>query len=54
MRRLHSPVVLPCDASMSVLRDAVVDVDDDGRIVHWVVTDDVQAKEQQCQLTARD
>jgi 5-methylthioadenosine/S-adenosylhomocysteine deaminase len=30
--RLTAPVVLPCDASCSVLRDAVVDVDADGRI----------------------
>lgn len=33
-RRLHAPVVLPCDATMSVLRDAVVDLDTDGRIAH--------------------
>ncbi|SDF55124.1 5-methylthioadenosine/S-adenosylhomocysteine deaminase [Lentzea fradiae] len=31
--RLHAPVVLPCDASCTVLRDAVVDVVD-GRITH--------------------
>jgi 5-methylthioadenosine/S-adenosylhomocysteine deaminase len=31
--RLHAPVVLPCDPSCSVLRDAVVDVVD-GRITH--------------------
>ncbi len=31
--RLHAPVVLPCDASCSVLRDAVVDVVD-GRITY--------------------
>ncbi len=30
--RLTAPVVLPCDASCSVLRDAVVDVDAHGRI----------------------
>ncbi|GGP38941.1 amidohydrolase family protein [Saccharothrix coeruleofusca] len=30
--RLHAPVVLPCDPSCTVLRDAVVDVADDGRI----------------------
>jgi 5-methylthioadenosine/S-adenosylhomocysteine deaminase len=30
--RLTAPVVLPCDAGCSVLRDAVVDVDADGRI----------------------
>lgn len=30
--RLHAPVVLPCDESCSVLRDAVVDVSSDGRI----------------------
>jgi len=30
--RLTAPVVLPCDTSCSVVRDAVVDVDDDGRI----------------------
>ena len=33
--RLTAPVVLPCDADCSVLRDAVVDVDTDGRIA-WV------------------
>ncbi len=32
--RLHAPIVLPCDAAMSVLRDAVVDVDAGGRITH--------------------
>ncbi|WP_086818655.1 amidohydrolase family protein [Allokutzneria sp. NRRL B-24872] len=32
--RLKAPVVLPCDPACSVLRDAVVDVDADGRIVH--------------------
>ena len=32
-RRLHAPVVLPCDGERAtVLRDAVVDVDDAGRI----------------------
>lgn len=31
-RRLHAPIVLPCDETMTVLRDAVVDVGDDGRI----------------------
>src|SRR4051812_49258963 len=30
--RLHAPVVLPCDASCSVVRDAVVDVLADGRL----------------------
>lgn len=34
MRRLHAPIVLPCDETMAVLRDAVVDVGDDGRIAH--------------------
>jgi 5-methylthioadenosine/S-adenosylhomocysteine deaminase len=32
--RLHAPVVLPCDPTCSVLRDAVVDVSDEGRIIH--------------------
>ncbi|MEO6090828.1 MAG: amidohydrolase [Umezawaea sp.] len=32
--RLHAPVVLPCDPTCSVLRDAVVDLSDDGRITH--------------------
>jgi 5-methylthioadenosine/S-adenosylhomocysteine deaminase len=32
--RLLAPVVLPCDPSCSVLRDAVVDVTEDGRIGH--------------------
>ncbi|MGH3621236.1 MAG: amidohydrolase family protein, partial [Sciscionella sp.] len=31
-RRLRAPVVLPCDAGCSVLRDAVLDIDADGRI----------------------
>ncbi|WP_091288761.1 amidohydrolase family protein [Amycolatopsis xylanica] len=31
-RRFRAPVVLPADPSCSLLRDAVVDVDDDGRI----------------------
>lgn len=34
MLRLHAPIVLPCDQSCSVLRDAVVDVGPDGRITH--------------------
>jgi 5-methylthioadenosine/S-adenosylhomocysteine deaminase len=33
-RRLVAPVVLPCDPRCSVLRDAVVDVGEDGRIAH--------------------
>ena len=32
--RLVAPVVLPCDPHCSVLRDAVVDVDEEGRIAH--------------------
>ncbi|MDQ4105332.1 MAG: amidohydrolase family protein [Actinomycetota bacterium] len=32
--RLTAPVVLPCDEPCTVLRDAVVDVGSDGRIVH--------------------
>ncbi|MCK2236308.1 MULTISPECIES: amidohydrolase [unclassified Crossiella] len=32
--RLKAPVVLPCDTACSVLRDAVVDIDAAGRIVH--------------------
>ncbi len=32
--RLIAPVVLPCDPHCSVLRDAVVDVDGDGRIAY--------------------
>jgi 5-methylthioadenosine/S-adenosylhomocysteine deaminase len=31
-QRLHAPVVLPCDEACSVLRDAVVDIEEDGRI----------------------
>ncbi|MFC7342622.1 amidohydrolase family protein [Saccharopolyspora griseoalba] len=30
--RLHAPMVLPCDPACSVIRDAVVDVDETGRI----------------------
>jgi 5-methylthioadenosine/S-adenosylhomocysteine deaminase len=33
--RLTAPVVLPCDAECSVLRDAALDIDADGRIA-WV------------------
>ncbi|WP_436492947.1 amidohydrolase family protein [Actinokineospora sp. HUAS TT18] len=32
--RLRAPIVLPCDAECSVLRDAVVDIGADGRILH--------------------
>ena len=32
--RFTAPVVLPCDAACSVLRDGVVDVDGTGRITH--------------------
>ncbi|MER7013062.1 amidohydrolase [Saccharopolyspora sp. NPDC000359] len=32
--RLHAPMVLPCDPRCSVIRDAVVDVDDTGRIAY--------------------
>jgi 5-methylthioadenosine/S-adenosylhomocysteine deaminase len=31
--RLHAPVILPCDAQCSVYRDAVIDVDETGRVV---------------------
>ncbi len=34
--------------------EMILEIDDDERIIHWVVTDDVQAKEQQCILTYRD
>jgi 5-methylthioadenosine/S-adenosylhomocysteine deaminase len=34
MTRLTAPVVLPCDERCTVLRDAVVDVDAAGRIMH--------------------
>jgi 5-methylthioadenosine/S-adenosylhomocysteine deaminase len=34
MRRLSAPVVLPCDEQCTVLRDAVIDIDDAGRITH--------------------
>ncbi|WP_423817354.1 amidohydrolase family protein [Saccharopolyspora rectivirgula] len=32
--RLHAPLVLPCDAECSLVRDGVVDIGDDGRITH--------------------
>ncbi|SES48406.1 amidohydrolase family protein [Actinokineospora terrae] len=32
--RLHAPVILPCDPECSVLRDAVLDIGEDGRITH--------------------
>jgi 5-methylthioadenosine/S-adenosylhomocysteine deaminase len=34
MIRLTAPVILPCDDQCTVMRDAVVDVDDAGRIAH--------------------
>ncbi|MCA1821669.1 MAG: amidohydrolase family protein [Pseudonocardia sp.] len=34
MMRLTAPVVLPCDEQCTVLRDAVVDVDDAGRLAY--------------------
>lgn len=34
MMRLAAPVVLPCDERCTVLREAVVDIDDGGRITH--------------------
>ncbi|MFC4946914.1 amidohydrolase family protein [Pseudonocardia sp. GCM10023141] len=37
MIRFTAPVILPCDAQCSVLRDGVVDVDDSGRIA-WIGT----------------
>lgn len=32
--RLHAPMVLPCDPACSVIRDAVVDVDEQGRVAY--------------------
>jgi 5-methylthioadenosine/S-adenosylhomocysteine deaminase len=32
MERLHAEIVLPCDQTCAVLRDAVVDIDDSGRL----------------------
>ncbi|GAA3023047.1 amidohydrolase family protein [Actinokineospora globicatena] len=32
--RLHAPVILLCDPECTVLRDAVLDIGDDGRITH--------------------
>ncbi|MEY8040749.1 amidohydrolase family protein [Saccharopolyspora cebuensis] len=32
--RLHAPMILPCDPACSVLRDAVLDIDEAGRILH--------------------
>ncbi len=43
MMRLTAPVVLPCDEQCTVLRDALVDVDDAGRIVHVGPTVDAPA-----------
>ena len=34
MIRLTAPVALPCDEQCTVLRDAVVDVDDAGRLAY--------------------
>ncbi|WP_158879558.1 amidohydrolase family protein [Amycolatopsis anabasis] len=33
-RRLRAPIVLPADPACSVIRDGVVDIDDDGRIAY--------------------
>jgi len=41
--RFTAPVVLPCDPSCSVLRDAVVDVGEDGRIGHVGLAADAPA-----------
>ncbi|MDQ4093457.1 MAG: amidohydrolase, partial [Actinomycetota bacterium] len=43
MMRLAAPVVLPCDAQCTVLRDAVVDVDSAGRIMHIGSSAEAQA-----------
>ena len=34
--------------------EMILEIDDDARIIHWVITDDVQAKAQQCQLSHLD
>ncbi|HEX2552602.1 MAG TPA: hypothetical protein VHL98_02800 [Microvirga sp.] len=34
--------------------EMILEIDDDARIIHWVITDDVQAKAQQCQLSYRE
>ncbi|HEX4725837.1 MAG TPA: amidohydrolase family protein, partial [Pseudonocardiaceae bacterium] len=44
--RLHAPIVLPCDPTCSVLRDAVVDINDDGRIEFVGPIDDAPARQQ--------
>ena len=31
--RLHAPIALPCDPACTVIRDAVLDVDEQGRVV---------------------
>ena len=37
-------------AENSVL-EMVLEIDDDEKIIHWVITDDVTAKDQQCAIT---
>ncbi len=38
-------------AESSVL-EMVLEIDEDEKIIHWMITDDVTAKEQQCTLSA--
>jgi hypothetical protein len=33
--------------------DMILEIDEDAKIVHWVITDDVTSKEQQCAVNAR-
>ena len=52
-RRLHAPAVIPCDATVRVLRDAVVDVDDAGRLGYIGPAADAPATDAVVERTSR-
>ena len=38
----------------TLVLDMVLEIDENAKIVHWVITDDVTSKEQQCVVTTRE
>ncbi|GAA2815976.1 amidohydrolase [Saccharopolyspora taberi] len=48
--RLHAPLVLPCDPNCSMIRDAVVDIDEDGRILYCGPQADAPARPADAQV----
>jgi hypothetical protein len=40
-------------AETSVL-EMILEIDENGKIIHWVITDDVTSKHQQCAVTMRE